>query len=159
MLARLRTRRSASVGRTAGAGRWLVAEASVCLGLAAFALVVLRFRTVASHLGQSLSPAQAAARMTALPDASAAQATAQDVGWAVRQAADHLPFAARCLAQALAAKYMLRRRNITAALHLGVATNQGLDGTMMVHAWLDAAGVEVTGYPVMSEFTEVACFV
>jgi hypothetical protein len=159
MLASLRKRRSARVVQAAGARRWLVAEASVCLGLAAVALVILRFRTVASHLGQSLPPAEAAARMTEVPDASGAEAIAQDVGWAVRRAADHLPFAARCLAQALAAKYMLRRRNITGALHLGVATNQGLDGTMMVHAWLDAAGVEVTGYPVMSEFTEVACFV
>jgi hypothetical protein len=27
------------------------------------------------------------------------------------------------------------------------------------HAWLDAAGVEVTGYPVAHDFTEIACFV
>jgi hypothetical protein len=27
------------------------------------------------------------------------------------------------------------------------------------HAWLDAAGVEVTGYPVAENFAEIACFV
>jgi hypothetical protein len=27
------------------------------------------------------------------------------------------------------------------------------------HAWLDAAGVEVTGYPVANTCTEIACFV
>lgn len=27
------------------------------------------------------------------------------------------------------------------------------------HAWLDAAGVEVTGYPVAEGFAEIACFV
>jgi hypothetical protein len=26
-------------------------------------------------------------------------------------------------------------------------------------AWLDAAGVEVTGYPVPGKFAEIACFV
>jgi hypothetical protein len=27
------------------------------------------------------------------------------------------------------------------------------------HAWLDAAGVEVPGYPVAENFAEIACFV
>lgn len=139
--------------------RWLFAEASVYLSLAAMALLVLRFRTIASRLGQTLTPAEAAAKMAAVPDREADQPVARDVGAAVRRAADHMPFRAECLEQALAAKYMLRRRNITGALHLGVAPRQGYEGAMMAHAWLDAAGVEVTGYPVGREFTEVACFV
>jgi hypothetical protein len=28
----------------------------------------------------------------------------------------------------------------------------------LAHAWLDAAGVEVTGYPVAKTFAEIACF-
>jgi len=130
----------------------------MCLMLAAMALKVLKFRTIASHLGQSMTPAEAAARMAPVRDMPAAQAIARAVGAAVERAATRVPFRAECLEQALAAKYMLRRRAITGVLHLGVAPRQGYEGAMMAHAWLDAAGVEVTGFPVMREFTEVACF-
>jgi hypothetical protein len=150
---------SAGDVRTSSGRRLLMTEAVVCLGLATVALLVLRFRTIASHLGEGLSPAEAARRMAATSEGDSAKAIVHDVGWAVRRAADGLPFPARCLEQALAAKYMLRRRHITGALHLGVAPRHGFEGTMMAHAWLDAAGIEVTGYPVESDFTEVACFI
>jgi hypothetical protein len=35
----------------------------------------------------------------------------------------------------------------------------GQDKPIDAHAWLDAAGVEVTGYPVANTFAEIACFV
>jgi hypothetical protein len=35
----------------------------------------------------------------------------------------------------------------------------GSDTPIDAHAWLDAAGVEVTGYPVANTFAEIACFV
>ena len=38
---------------------------------------------------------------------------------------------------------------------LGKRAEERLD----THAWLDAAGVEVTGYPVAPHFAEIACFV
>ena len=157
---KLLVRKSASVVRMGSARRWLMAEAALWLTLAGVALLVLRFRTIASHLGQSLTPAEGVARMAeAPPTAGDAQALVRDIGWAVRRTADHLPIRAFCLQQALAAKCMLRRRSITGALHLGVATRKGPEGAMTAHAWLDAAGVEVTGCPVTSEYTEVACFV
>jgi Transglutaminase-like superfamily len=152
-------RRSASVARMSGAHRWLLAEAASWLTVASLALLVLRFRTIAAHLGQSLTPAQAVAKMADAPTASDAPALARDIAGAVRLAAAHLPFPTHCLQQALAAKWMLRRRRITGVLHLGVATRKGPEGSMTAHAWLDAAGVEVTGGPVNSEYTEVACFV
>ena len=151
--------RTASVVRMSGARRWLMAEATLWLALAWLALVVLPFRRIAAHLGESLTPAEAVARMAEAPAADEARTIVRDIGWAVRGAAAHLPFPARCLQQALAAKCMLRRRRITGTLHLGVATRQGPGGTMRAHAWLDAAGVEVTGGPISSEYTEVACFV
>ena len=141
------------------ARRWLMAEATVWLALAGLALRVLQFRTIARHLGQSLTPAEAVAKMAEVSTAGDPLTLVRDIGWAVRLAADHLPFPALCLQQALAAKCMLRRHRITGALHLGVATRTGPGGAMRAHAWLDAAGVEVTGSPVTSEFTEVVCFV
>jgi hypothetical protein len=152
-------RKSTSVVKMGRARRRLVAEAFVWLALAGLALRVLRFRTIARHLGQSLSPAAAAAMMAEAPPAGDPSALARDIGWAVRLAAANVPFPALCLQQALAAKFMLRRRRIKGALHLGVATRTGPGGAMRAHAWLDAAGVEVTGCPVTSEYTEIACFV
>jgi len=49
------------------------------------------------------------------------------------------------------------RRGIDSVLHLGVRdpTRTGLEA----HAWLDAGGLNVTGYPVDPALTEVARFV
>ena len=128
-------RKSASVVRMGGARRRLVAEATLWLALAGLALLVLRFRTIARHLGQGLTPAEAAAKMANASVADGDPLTlVRDIGWAVRRAADHVPFPALCLQQALAAKFMLRRRSITGALHLGVATRKDPDGAMTAHA-------------------------
>jgi hypothetical protein len=82
---------------------------------------------------------------------------AEEVGWAVTRAALYLPFKAVCLPQAMAARVMLTRRGIASVLHFGAAKSEGRP--LDAHAWLDAAGVEVTGYPVGRGFAEIACFV
>jgi hypothetical protein len=83
-------------------------------------------------------------------------------GWAVTRAARHVPFNAVCLPQAMAARIMLKRRGVDSVLHFGARIGQdkiGQDKPIDAHAWLDAAGVEVTGYPVANTFAEIACFV
>lgn len=137
------------------ARRALLIEAVVCLALARLALVLLPFRWVAAHLGEVCSPTVAAGRLRqSIGDPQDAE-TARAVGWAVRKMADRVPFRAVCLQQGVAAKMMLRRRGIPSALHFGVARQPaGLDA----HAWLDTAGVRVTGYPVGNRFTELACW-
>jgi hypothetical protein len=40
-------------------------------------------------------------------------------------------------------------------MHFGTAKGEAL--TLSAHAWLDAAGVEVTGYPLDGSFAEIAC--
>ena len=52
---------------------------------------------------------------------------------------------------------MLKRRGVSSVLHFGAAREQ--DKPLDAHAWLDAAGVDVTGYPVANKFAEIACFV
>jgi hypothetical protein len=52
---------------------------------------------------------------------------------------------------------MLSRRGVASVLHFGAA--KGLEKPIDAHAWLDAAGIEVTGYPVADQFAEIACFV
>ena len=92
---------------------------------------------------------------------------AEEIGWAVTRAARHVPFNAVCLPQAMAARIMLKRRGVDSVLHFGARIGQdkigqdkiGPDKPIDAHAWLDAAGVEVTGYPVANTFAEIACFV
>jgi hypothetical protein len=42
-------------------------------------------------------------------------------------------------------------------MHIGAGTRQ--PRSLDAHAWLDAAGVEVTGYPIAERLTEIARFI
>lgn len=158
-LLQLLARKSVSVVRMGGLRRRLMVEAFFWLAVARVALLVLPFRKVAAQLGDVLAPAEGAKRMAGIAPPPDAEAIAREIGWSVRRMADYVPFRAVCLQQALAGKAMLRRRGIVGALHLGVATGASPGATMKAHAWLDAAGVKVTGWPFDDEYAEVACFV
>lgn len=136
-------------------GRRLVAEAVLCLLAARLALVFVPFPKLAQRLGRFVPPDQAP-RFGGPPTAQKVQ-SATDIGWAVTRAARYVPFKAVCLPQAIAAHAMLKRRGIASVMHFGAAF--GMDKPLDAHAWLDAAGVEVTGYPVAKSFAEIACFV
>lgn len=137
--------------------RLLLAEAVAYLLAARLALIFIPFPRLARHLGSFVPPTDP--RAIAVRTAAAKHETqlAEDIGWAVTRAARYVPFRAVCLPQAMAARVMLERRGVQSVMHFGAAkgTNKPLDA----HAWLDAAGVEVTGYPVAKNFAEIACFV
>lgn len=137
--------------------RLLLAEAAACLLAARLALVFIPFPRLARHLGSFVPPADARATQARGAAPRDAARLAEEIGWAVTRAARHLPFKAVCLPQAMAARVMLKRRGVASVLHFGAA--KGTDKPFDAHAWLDAAGVEVTGYPVAENFAEVACFV
>lgn len=138
--------------------RALLVEASLLLALARIALLVFPFRVIAARLGVYLPPDTAQARQ-ALIGTPANAALASDIGWAVTRSARYLPYKPVCLPQAIAGKFMLRRRGVPSVLHFGAAKGDVSAKFFEAHAWLDAAGVEVTGYPVAHNFTEIACFV
>lgn len=64
-----------------------------------------------------------------------------------------------CFEQALAAKFMLRRRSIKSTIHFGVA-KAGDTKKMSAHAWLESNGYIVTGekghlnFSVINSFTD-----
>lgn len=137
--------------------RGLLAEATARLITARIRLAVSPFRKVAPTLGNFVPPTDpriAERRAPAAPDQAH---IARQVGWAVASAARHVPFKAVCLPQAMAAHAMLKRRGIASAVHFGARKND--EKPIDAHAWLDAAGVEVTGYPLESGMTEIGCFV
>jgi Transglutaminase-like superfamily len=137
--------------------RALLPEAVLCLWAARLALIVVPFPRLAPRLGSFVPPTDvraSAASTAATPDHTT---IAEEVGWAVTRAARYVPFRAVCLPQAMAAQVMLKRRGVKSVMHFGAA--KGADKPLDAHAWLDAAGVEVTGYPVAEGFAEIACFV
>jgi len=137
--------------------RGLMAEAACWLLAARLALVFVPFPKLATRLGAFVGPADprvAQAAAAAGPDAAQ---LARDVSWAVTRGALYVPFRAVCLPQAMAARIMLKRRGVASVLHFGAA--KGRDKPIDAHAWLDAAGVKVTGYPIARQFAEIACFV
>jgi len=137
--------------------RRLLAEAVLWLWLARLALIVVPFPRLARRLGTLLPPSEAHAVQAKWRAQPRAEAIAAEIGWAVTRAARHVPFRAVCLPQAMAARIMLKRRGIGSVLHFGAAL--GHAKPIDAHAWLDAAGVEVTGYPVSRSCAEIACFV
>jgi len=158
-MARLRSirrplRRFAQVGHHR---RALVVESVVWLLLARLALILIPFPWLAWWLGTFVPPNDARALQARNRNSQDQALYAEDIGWAVTRAARYVPFKAVCLPQAMAARIMLKRRGVASVLHFGAG--KGQDKPLDAHAWLDAAGVEVTGYPVTRNFAEIGCFV
>ena len=137
--------------------RALLSEATAWLLLTRVALLVVPFPRLARHLGTFVPPTDVRVFQARSGGAPEQVRLVSEVAWAVTRAARVVPFRAVCLPQAMAARIMLARRGIGSILHFGAA--KGRDKPLDTHAWLDAAGVEVTGYPVAGTFTEIACFV
>lgn len=136
--------------------RALLIEAVACLSAARLALIFIPFPRLARSLGTFVPPNDPRAVPTPPADTNGQARLAADIGWAVTRAARYVPFKAVCLPQAMAARVMLKRRGVASIMHFGAAKGQD---KLDAHAWLDAAGVEVTGYPVAKNFAEIACFV
>ncbi len=137
--------------------RSLLAEAVTYLLAARLALIFIPFPRLARHIGTFVPPSDPRAAQAAAAVAQDQARLAEDIGWAVTRAARYVPFKAVCLPQAMAARVMLKRRGVKSVMHFGAA--KGTEKPLDAHAWLDAAGVEVTGYPVAKNFAEIACFV
>lgn len=137
--------------------RILAVEAVAWLLLARLALVFIPFPRLARRLGTFVQPNDARVMQAGTRASNDQIRSAEDISWAVTRAARYVPFNAVCLPQAMAARVMLKRRGVRSVLHFGAG--RGLDKPLDAHAWLDAAGVEVTGYPVAKNFAEIGCFV
>lgn len=133
----------------------LLIEAAASLGVARAAILTIPFPRIARRMGGFMPPHQAADKARQAPPSDADLETARKIGWAVTVAARNVPFKAVCLPQAMAAHQMLRRRGIFSIMHFGTAPGSAL--SLEAHAWLNAGEIEVTGYPVAPEFTEIAC--
>ena len=83
------------------------------------------------------------------PDARVPRKVGRALGKVVR----HLPFRARCLPQAMAAQWILRRRGVPSKLFFGVRRSTEEQGSLEFHAWLTAGGECVVGGHEVESFT------
>ena len=83
------------------------------------------------------------AGIAAQDSAQADIATVRRVRLAIQRALGSVPGSPNCLPQALAAHWMLKRRDIDARLYLG--TMQDETGALQFHAWLKVGDEWVTG--------------
>ena len=132
--------------------RGLLLEAGYSLALAQLIIWLVPFKRVASLVGRRVSQAPAM-ELTPLQIQ-----TAQRVGWAVRVMATLTPWDSRCLAQALAAKAMLKGRHLPGILMLGVAKSAREPAKVEAHAWVRAGSDVLTGGPGHERFAVVAIF-
>ncbi len=112
------------------------------------ALQIWHFKRIAAWLE---IPERSVARNE--PDADQA---AFAVGRAIAIASRRLPVFSTCFTRALAARSMLRRRGVPAAVSFGLKKGEG--GNLLAHAWLTTRGVVLTGGDVAHEYTKVATF-
>lgn len=129
--------------------RNLLVEATFALGGARLALICVPFRRIAAWLG--CLGIESSTSVSSFHDAMAKQ-----VGWAIETMSRHLPWQCRCLAQALAAWWMLNRRGITGTIYFGVANAPAKP--FSAHAWMRCGSRVVTGGNNRERFRVLACF-
>lgn len=78
------------------------------------------------------------------------------VGWAVAAADRHVPWKAKCLVQAIAARWMLARRGVEGTIYLGMLKTS--DNEFKSHAWMRCGRRIVTGRRGYKPFTVVSTF-
>jgi hypothetical protein len=134
----------------------LVVEAAAALLAASLLTATQPFATIGRRLGTFMPPTDPRIAERAATRRPGDAATARRIGWAIRTAAPLMPFRSACLQQAVAAHGMLARRGIASIVHFGGRT--GAPAPAETHAWLDAAGVAVCGYPIGADMVEIGCF-
>jgi hypothetical protein len=85
-------------------------------------------------------------------DPGEAQGVIESVTRAIAAASRHTPWRSNCLARAIAAKVMLRRRRVASTLYLGVRVE---DGALTAHAWLGCDRSVPIGTDGLSNYTVV----
>ena len=112
----------------------LALEAALCLGVARVAVRRLPMRYWRGGLGVGVACAS---------ERDGGLRLGRVVGRMVRRVARRLPFEATCLPRAMAARWMLRRRDVASRLAFGV--RGAGSGPADYHAWLTVNGESVVG--------------
>jgi hypothetical protein len=118
----------------------LAVEAMVML---AAARILIRFgseRDLVARIGGTR--VAAAPDQDGAPPETSASSKGLRIGAMLERVARHTWWRSMCLEQALAGRWMLRRRGIPSTMYVGMAKR---DGNFVAHAWLVGEGRTVTG--------------
>jgi len=119
------------------------------LAIARLALLVFPFRWVARSLGRAQIESSSESNENDV-------ARAKKIGWAVETMSRYTFWESKCLAQAIAAQWMLKRRGISSTLYLGAAKNETRE--MSAHAWVRSGAHILTGSPEHERYAVIALF-
>lgn len=117
----------------------LFVEAFFLLGLMRVLITTVSFKRLTRSLRQS-SPDVELSTLNEDKEAVAAQ-----VGEIIGRAASNTPWESACLAQALTAQRMLKKRGIPGVFYLGVMKDKENDKNVRGHAWSRCDETIITG--------------
>jgi len=125
------------------ADQWLLLRAVGWLAVARVRLATTPFARLAGALGSDCG-VDGGHSDSVLPER---------IGFAVRAAANNVPWRSDCFPQAIAAREMLRRYGYESIIHLGVDKID--EANIAGHAWLTCGDTVVTGGETMDRYSEV----
>lgn len=123
-------------------------ESFIWLGLARGSVLLFPFRSLTPYLGGLNQETSEVSLQSEL-------AVVDQIAWAIATSSRYTPWRSNCLARAIAAKIMLRRRRITSTLYLGLKRNAD---QLEAHAWLRSGEKIVTGGENQHQFKVVSFF-
>ncbi|MEK6249408.1 MAG: lasso peptide biosynthesis B2 protein [Planctomycetales bacterium] len=129
--------------------RWLLVEAVWLTAWARLAVLILPWRWVSPFFGDHM-------QSTTLQQDADNDLLLRRVSWAVQAADRHVPWKAKCLIQALAARSMLSRRGVEGTIYLGMCKTA--ENEFKAHAWTRCGQRLVSGATGHEAFTVVSTF-
>ena len=132
--------------------RKLFLEAYIMLAFMRAAILTISFKRLTRFLHHS--------KDTIRPSALTGEQlhTAKCIGKAINQAMGNTPWKSACLAQALTAQRMLKKRDISGVFYLGVKKDKNAEEKMAAHAWLQCGESIITGEKGHEAFTILSVF-
>jgi hypothetical protein len=129
----------------------LFLEAYVTLGIMRAAILSVAFKRLTRNLHHTATEAKP------IEVTEAQRILSAEIAKAIRSAAANTPWESACLAQALTAQRMLRRRGVPGIFYLGVMRVKEAEEKMKAHAWSKCGDKVITGkgyegFTVLSSF-------
>jgi len=127
----------------------LLFEAFILTGIARGAILLIKFNKLKKYMGvhNLESPMEVDLNV---------YNTVKRIRDIVIKVSNHTPWESKCLVQALTVQRMLKVRNISTTIYLGVSKDK--NNNIAAHAWSRVGSIIVTGGELMNEFTQVAKF-
>jgi hypothetical protein len=126
-----------------GADKWLLLRATGWLAIARIMLLVLPFKRLSARLSGD------ADAVGWEPD----EDLLRRIGFAVRAAANNVPWRSDCFPQTIAARMLLKHFRYSSTIHFGVE-RLGED-ELAAHAWLTCGNTVVVGGEDLNRYTEL----